>query len=194
MTGAGASSFSSSAFAASAAAAAAAAASAASVVPLPSQSGNSGKYLSTDGTATLWSTVTIPTNISSFTNDSGYVTSSTVAATYATKVVPVLTGLKEVKVTMGANAIDLATGNYFSKTISGATTLTVSNVPTTGTANSFIFDVTNGGSAVITWFSGVKWIAGTAPTLTTAGRDALGFFTHDGGTTWSGIVLGKYLK
>jgi hypothetical protein len=100
----------------------------------------------------------------------------------------------ETKVTMGANAIDLATGNYFSKTISGATTLTVSNVATTGSVNSFIFDVTNGGSAVITWFSGVKWVGGTAPTLTTAGRDAVGFFTHDGGTTWSGLVLGKDIK
>lgn len=100
----------------------------------------------------------------------------------------------ETKITMSANAIDLATGNYFSKTISGATTFTVSNVSTTGIANSFILDLTNGGSSAITWFSGVKWIAGTAPTLTAAGRDALGFFTHDGGTTWTGLVLGKDIK
>ena len=173
----------------------AAAASAASVVPLPSQSGNSGKYLSTNGTSTLWSTIpAIPTLISAFTNDSGYAVATTVAATYATKAVPVITGLKEVRTAMGANDIDLTTANYFSKTISGATTLTVSNIPTTGTANSFLFDVTNGGSAVITWFSGVKWAAGTAPTLTAAGRDTLGFFTYDGGTTWTGLVLGKDIK
>lgn len=101
--------------------------------------------------------------------------------------------LNGVKVAMAANDINLSTSNYFTKTISGATTLTVSNVPATGTLCSFLLDLTNGGSAAITWW-GVKWIGGTAPTLTTAGRDTLGFFTHDGGTTWSGFVIGKDVK
>jgi len=105
-----------------------------------------------------------------------------------------ITGTKETHVTMGANNIDLSAGNWFTKTISGATTLTVSNVPATGTAASFIFDVTNGGSASITWWSGVKWAGGTAPALTTAGRDALGFYTYDGGTIWTGLLLGKDIK
>jgi hypothetical protein len=39
----------------------AAAASAASVVPLPDQTGNSGKYLTTNGTATSWGTIATPT-------------------------------------------------------------------------------------------------------------------------------------
>lgn len=104
------------------------------------------------------------------------------------------TAYNETKVAIAASAIDLATANYFSKTISGATTFTVSNTPTTGTAISFILDLTNGGSATITWWSGMKWAGGTAPTLTTAGRDVLGFFTYDGGTTWTGLVLGKDVK
>lgn len=158
---------------------------------------------------------TVPTNVSAFTNDSGYITSSalspyltssTAASTYAPISTTVtlsgtqtlsgktVTGLKETKVAMAANNVDLATGNYFTKTISGASTLTVSNVPATGTANSFVLDLTNGGSATITWWSGMKWAGGTAPTLTSAGRDVLGFFTHDGGTTWSGLVLGKDVK
>lgn len=107
-----------------------------------------------------------------------------------------LTGkqLIETRVAMPANNIDLSTGNFFTKTISGATTLTVSNVPSAGNAASFILDLTNGGSATVTWWSGVKWAGGSAPALTASGRDALGFFTHDGGTTWSGLVLGKDLK
>ena len=105
-----------------------------------------------------------------------------------------LTGLRETSTVMGANAIDLATGNFFSKTISGATTFTVSNVPATGTAATFILDLTNGGSAAITWFAGVKWAGGTAPTLTAAGRDVLGFFTHNGGTTWTGLFMGKDVR
>ncbi len=104
-----------------------------------------------------------------------------------------VTGLKETRVSMVANDIDINLGNYFNKTISGATTLTVSNVPATGTAASFILDLTNGGSSAITWWT-VKWAGGTAPTLTAAGRDALGFFTYDSGTTWTGLVLGKDIK
>lgn len=110
-------------------------------------------------------------------------------------VVSMRTGaLQEIKRALSANDIDVRTGNYFSKTISGTTTLTVSNVPSTGGAATFILDLTNGGSAVVTWWTGVKWAAGTAPTLTAAGRDVLGFFTHDGGTTWTGLVLGKDVK
>lgn len=107
---------------------------------------------------------------------------------------PTLTGLREVKVAMAANNIDVAAGNLFTKTISGATTLTTSNVPASGTLASFILDLTNGGSATVTWWSGVKWAGGTAPTLTAAGRDVLGFYTHDGGTTWTGLLLGKDAK
>jgi hypothetical protein len=105
-----------------------------------------------------------------------------------------ITGTLETKVAMGANDISLIAGNFFTKTISGATTLTVSSVPAAGTTVSFILDLTNGGSATVTWWTGMKWAGGTAPTLTTAGRDVLGFFTHDGGTIWSGLVLAKDIK
>ena len=103
-------------------------------------------------------------------------------------------GVREARVAMAANDIDVNAGNYFSKTISGATTLTVSNIPSSGTTASFILDLTNGGSAAITWWSGMKWAGGTAPTLTSSGRDVLGFFTHDGGTTWTGLLLAKDVK
>lgn len=100
----------------------------------------------------------------------------------------------ETKVAMAANDVNLLAGSYFTKTIGSATTLTVSNVPATGNAASFILDLTNGGAGTITWWSGTKWAGGSAPTLTASGRDVLGFFTHDGGTTWSGLVLGKDVK
>lgn len=107
---------------------------------------------------------------------------------------PVISGTREKLTAMSANTIDLATGNYFTKTISGATTFTVTNVPSAGTAVSFILELTNAGSAPITWFSGVKWAGGTAPILTAAGVDVLGFYSHDGGTTWRGMVLAKDSK
>lgn len=105
-----------------------------------------------------------------------------------------ITALRETKVAMGANDIDLSAGNVFTKTISGATTLTVSNWLASGNANSFILELTNGGSAAITWFSGVKWAGGIAPTLTSSGVDILGFYSHDGGTTVRGILLAKDSK
>ena len=95
---------------------------------------------------------------------------------------------------MAANNIDISAGNCFTKTITTATTLTVSNVPSTGTLVSFILDLTNGGAGVITWWTGMKWVAGAPPTLTVSGRDVLGFITHDGGTTWTGLLLGKDVK
>jgi hypothetical protein len=95
----------------------------------------------------------------------------------------------ETKIAIPANNIDVAAGAVFTKTISGATTLTVSNVPSTGTVASFIVEITNGGTNV-TWWSGMKWAGGSPPVLSTSGRDVLGFYTHDGGTTWNGFLLG----
>lgn len=106
-------------------------------------------------------------------------------------ITPTVTGQKETQVAISASAIDLSLGNYFTKTISTTTTFTVSNTASSGTVNSFILDLTNGGSSTVSWWTGVKWAGGTAPTLTASGRDVLGFFTEDGGTTWNGFVLGK---
>jgi len=119
---------------------------------------------------------------------------STSITTVGTLSTPVITGLKETKSVLAANNIDLTLGNYFTKTITGATTFTVTNTPSTGIVGSFILDLTNGGAFSITWWSGVKWASGTAPTLTSSGRDCLGFFTHDGGTIWAGLLLGKDIR
>lgn len=102
--------------------------------------------------------------------------------------------LQEARVAVAASTIDLALGNWFTRTISGATTFGVTNTPAAGTAAAFILDLTNGGSAAVTWWAGVRWASGTAPTLTAAGRDVLGFYTHDGGTNWTGLLLGKDVK
>lgn len=101
---------------------------------------------------------------------------------------PTITGTIEKAVSLTGTNINVTTGNVFYKTISGATTLTVSAVGTTGNVISFILELTNP-STNVTWWSGIKWAGGTAPTLTTTGVDLIGFYTHDGGTTWRGSVL-----
>jgi hypothetical protein len=105
-----------------------------------------------------------------------------------------ITGLGQTKVAIAASDINLLLGNAFTKTISSATTMTISNVPATNTLASFILDLTNGGSATITWWSNLKWVSGTAPTLTASGRDSLGFYTYDNGSTWTGVLIGKDIK
>jgi len=107
---------------------------------------------------------------------------------------PTLVGSREVKSTVSGSSIDLSLGNYFTKTITINTTLSLSNVPTTGTVANFILDITNGGNYTVTWWSGVKWSNGNAPILTANGTDSLGFYTYDGGTTWYSFLLGEDLK
>jgi hypothetical protein len=104
---------------------------------------------------------------------------------------PVLTGTKETATAIASNSIDLTAGNYFTKTISADITFSISGTPATGTAAAFVLILTNAGAYTITWWSGVKWEGGVAPTLTSSGKDILGFFTIDGGTTWEGLLMAR---
>lgn len=97
------------------------------------------------------------------------------------------------RTTVSGTNIDLSLGNYFKRTISGATTLTLSNVAASGQVNYFMLDLTNAGADVTFW-SGIKWPGGLAPTLTAAGRDLLGFISEDGGTTWLGFLISRDAK
>ena len=92
---------------------------------------------------------------------------------------------------MGANAVDCSAGNYFTKTITGATTFTFTNVPT-GVAYTFTMEVTLNGSNAITWPASVKWPADTAPTITDGKTQVFVFLTDDGGTRWRGSSLVDY--
>ena len=92
--------------------------------------------------------------------------------------------LRETVVAMAANVIDLSLGNVFTKTITGATTLTISGVDATvGVTNNFVLKLTNGGAGTITWPGGTKWAGGTAPTLTTSGKDTIIGISYDNGVT-----------
>ena len=92
---------------------------------------------------------------------------------------------------MGANAVDCSAGNYFTKTITGATTFTFTNVPT-GVAYTFTMEVTLNGSNAITWPAAVKWPADTAPSITDGKTQLFVFITDDGGTRWRGSSVVDY--
>ena len=92
---------------------------------------------------------------------------------------------------MGANAVDCSAGNYFTKTITGATTFTFTNVPT-GVAYTFTMEVTLNGSNAITWPTSVKWPADTPPAITDGKTQLFVFLTDDGGTRWRGSSVVDY--
>lgn len=107
----------------------------------------------------------------------------------------VMTGaLFEKSSSLGAMNIEVSQGSLFFKTITGATTFTVSGIPASGSVASFVLELTNGGSATVNWWSGIKWSGGILPNLTVSGLDILGFYTRDGGVTWRGLVLAKDSK
>lgn len=155
--------------------------------------GTSGQALVSAGSsAPAWGTLGVSGGGTGVTSSTG--TGSVVLNTSPSLTTPTTTGTKETKAAIAASDIDMTLGNYFTKTISTTTTFTVSNVASSGTVNSFVLDLTNGGSSTVNWWTGVKWAGATAPTLTASGRDVLGFFTEDGGTTWNGFVLGLNLS
>ena len=84
--------------------------------------------------------------------------------------------------------IDWSAGSYVTATIGGALTFTFSNPAPTGKACVAYLQLTDGGSAVITWPVSVTWSGGTAPTLRASGVDLLRFYTQDNGTTWFGTA------
>lgn len=109
---------------------------------------------------------------------------------------PTMTGTTTVPQYVGTVAavpalnLDCATSNYFTKTINANSTFTVSNVPATG-SYSLTLELTHT-SGTVTWWSGVEWKGGTAPTFTAGKTHLFMFVTDDGGTRWRGAALVDY--
>ena len=100
---------------------------------------------------------------------------------------------KQVAEAVGSTAIDLSAGNYFTKTISGNTTFTFTNPPSSGTVGSFTLELTHS-SGTVTWPSSVKFNSDTAPTLTTGKTHLFFFVTDDGGSRYRGAALVDYVN
>ena len=100
---------------------------------------------------------------------------------------------KQVAESVGSTTIDLSTGNYFTKTISGNTTFTFSNPPSSGTVGSFTLELTHS-SGTVTWPSSVKFNSDTAPTLTTGKTHLFFFVTDNGGSRYRGAALVDYVN
>ena len=124
---------------------------------------------------------------------------SLVFATSPTLTTATITSLVETKtapsISSGTLTLNCSLGNVFAVSLNAAiTTLTISNIPTTGNAFGITLAFTCDGTArAVTWPAAVKWAGGTAPTLTSTNAkvDIFVLTTWDGGTTWYAMVGGQ---
>jgi hypothetical protein len=93
----------------------------------------------------------------------------------------------QTSIAVAALDIDCSLGNYFTKTITGTSTFTFSNVPASR-SYSFTLCVTHD-SGTITWPASVKWPKNIAPTLTTYRKHKFMFITNDGGSVFYAASL-----
>jgi hypothetical protein len=156
--------------------------------------GNGGTAVTLDGVQTLTNkTITFADN--TLTGVAG--TTATQTLTNKTLTAPESTGaiydngsVRGNVVAVAALDIDCSAGNYFTKTINGASTFTFSNAPSSRSyAFTLELTVTSGAA---TWPAAVQWPGGTAPTLGTSKTSLLMFVTDDGGTRWRGASLIDY--
>lgn len=98
-------------------------------------------------------------------------------------------------ISSGTLTLDLNTATVFDVSLNAnITTLTLSNVQSTGRSSSFVLIFTADGTArSVTWPGSFKWPGSVAPTITsTSGKkDVFVFFTVDGGTSWQAFISGQ---
>jgi len=90
-----------------------------------------------------------------------------------------------------SNTINVALANYFVVNPAGTTAFVFTGAPV-ARDSSFVIELTNGGAYTVTFPAAVRWPLGTAPTLTSSGKDLLIFSTANTGTTWRGSSLIGY--
>lgn len=93
--------------------------------------------------------------------------------------------------TVGATTtLDLSLARTFVFTVSQATTVAFSNVPSASFSVTVTVLITNGSAFTVTWPAAVTWLAGSAPTFRPSGVDAVDLITKDGGVTWYASMRG----
>ena len=161
---------------------------------LPISTGVSGLGTSV---ATFLATPTSANLAAALTDETG--TGLAVFATSPTLTTATITSLVETKtapaISSGTLTLNCSLGNVFAVSLNAAiTTLTISNIPTTGNAFGITLAFTMDGTArAVTWGASIKWASGTAPTLTSTNAkvDIFVLTTWDGGTTWYAMVGGQ---
>ena len=100
--------------------------------------------------------------------------------------------------TTGATTLDLSQSNVFRHVLTGNTTYTFSNPPSSGVLYSFtlVAQQDASGSRVVAWPASAKWPGALQPPQTTTANavDVWNFITYDGGSTYLGTLAGKDVR
>jgi len=174
-------------------------------VAASTQTGNNGKFLTTDGSNVAWDAVDISTaDVTGVLPIANGGTNASSAATAlsnlggATAASPTFTGTITTNGVVRGNVtavsvlnIDCSQGNYFTKTITtGTNTFTFGSVPSQ--AFSFVLELNQVGGTVA-WPASVYWPNNTIPSLLPGRVHLFVFITSDGGTVFHGAALTNYL-
>lgn len=151
---------------------------------LPGQSGNAGKFLTTDGSTAGWGDEVASLVVAGEATVAELTTTG--AATLGGGATLAGSTKQNVQALVGTS-IDASLAEFFTKSISANTTFTFTGA-VAGKAQAFLLEVTITSSAVPTWPASVDWAGGATPPLPN-GRSLLAFLTLNGGTSWTGIVL-----
>lgn len=90
----------------------------------------------------------------------------------------------------GATAIDLATAQEFTGTLTGDVTVSFTNAPAADQSQIIYLRLTNAGAFAITWPADTKFDTATAPTLTADGVDLIGVKYDSVTSTYMVFVIG----
>jgi len=94
----------------------------------------------------------------------------------------------------GTYTMDCNLNDTWAFSVTGATTLAFSNIPSAGTRfEAFVFITNGGGGSIASFPTGTVWPSGVAPTLSTASTrtDVFSFTTFDGGVKWYAVIVGQ---
>lgn len=89
----------------------------------------------------------------------------------------------------GTAAIDLATGTYFTGTVTGTVVISLSSTSPTGGLRGAIVKLVNPGVGTLSFSPALKWAGGTTPTYTASGVDFINILSDDGVTFYASIAL-----
>lgn len=100
-------------------------------------------------------------------------------------------------ISAGSLTLDLNAATIFDVSLtSNITSITLSNIQSSGRSSSFVLILTADGTPrSVTWPASFRWPSGTAPTITSdsSKKDVFVFFTVDGGTNWQAFISGQNL-